>query len=102
MIINEREIIFRERIINDFREIEEIVGQGNPVKGRAYISELYNFCLEIICPFPNAYPKLQIQNFSIDTIRKATYKKRTQFYIWYSKVELNSWQLSIQVVIFNR
>jgi hypothetical protein len=75
MITKGREVIFRERIINDFQEIEEIVGQNNPAKGRAYVSELYNFCLEIICPFPNAYPKLQIQDFSINAIRKSYVQK---------------------------
>lgn len=75
MIIKNREIIFRERMIADIVEIEQIVGRDNAIKGRAYVAELYNFCLETIGPFPNAYPKFQLQNFSIEVLRKATFKK---------------------------
>lgn len=64
--------VFMDRLF----ELEQYVGRENPVRGRQFVSELFEFIYRAVGPFPLAFPAYVLANHPALPLRRAVFQRR--------------------------
>ena len=75
MIVEGKEIILRESFLDSLIEFQNYYGLLNPVKGRKFVKEAYDFTIDIIAPMPYAFVKFSTKLYPNSNFRRAVFKK---------------------------
>ena len=64
--------VFMDRLF----ALEQYLGRENPVRGRRFVSELFDFVYNAVGPFPLAFPAYALANYPALALRRAVFQQR--------------------------
>ncbi len=75
MIVAGRKVIFKKSFLNNLSKIEQFLGRHQVAKGHAFSAATIDFCCDIIAPFPAAYPAFQRGVDTVESVRRAIFRR---------------------------
>lgn len=68
-------VVVMPRFMDRLFEIEQYLGRDKPSRGRAFVSDLFDFLHEVIGPMPLAFPAYVLPRHPELPLRRAVFRK---------------------------